>query len=166
MINTSLSHWSISHSGVRLFVSLQVYDHQYKAVLDGVETDSMMEIDPGRRIEIFRMGNGSEEVLEVHDFKNVSKRLNKAMQATRLFLKTQCCNCVFSSAEKGLWCSHLALFKKLVDNVYPLLKSYFPFQWYFLLFSHSKRKKRWQTFEASVMEIILSEVYTGIRKTF
>lgn len=53
-------------------MSLQVYDHQYKAVLDGVETDSLMEIDPGQRIEIFRMGNGSEEVLEVHDFKNVS----------------------------------------------------------------------------------------------
>lgn len=59
-------------------MSLQVYDHQYKAVLDGVERDGMMEIDPGQRIEIFRMGNGSEEVLEVHDFKNVSKRLNKA----------------------------------------------------------------------------------------
>lgn len=57
-------------------VSLQVYDHQYKAVLDGVETDSLMEINPSQRIEIFRMGNGSEEILEVHDFKNVSKRLN------------------------------------------------------------------------------------------
>lgn len=66
-----------SNSDVRLCVSLQVYDHQYKAVLDGVETDSMMEIDPGQRIEIFRMGNGSEEVLEVHDFKNVSKRLKQ-----------------------------------------------------------------------------------------
>lgn len=54
-------------------LSLQVYDQQYKAVVDGVETDSVMEIDPGQRIEIFRMGNGSEEVLEVHDFKNVSK---------------------------------------------------------------------------------------------
>lgn len=63
----------ISNNGVWLFVSWQVYDHQYKAVLDGVETDSMMEIDPSQRIEIFRMGNGSEEVLEVHDFKNVSK---------------------------------------------------------------------------------------------
>lgn len=51
---------------------LQVYDHQYKAVVDGVETDSVMEIDPVRRVEIFRMGNGSNEVLEVHDFKNVS----------------------------------------------------------------------------------------------
>ena len=50
-----------------------MYDHQYKAVLDGVETDSVMEIDPGQHIEIFIMGNGSEEVLEVHDFKNVSK---------------------------------------------------------------------------------------------
>uniref|UniRef100_A0A8C6SMR7 Tenomodulin n=1 Tax=Neogobius melanostomus TaxID=47308 RepID=A0A8C6SMR7_9GOBI len=41
-----------------------VYDQQYKAVVDGVETDSVMEIDPGQLIEIFRMGNGSEEVLE------------------------------------------------------------------------------------------------------
>lgn len=48
----------------------KVYDQQYKAIVDGVETDSLMEIDPAQRIEIFRMGNGSEEVLEVHDFKN------------------------------------------------------------------------------------------------
>ncbi len=56
---------------------MQVYDHRYKAVLDGVETDGMMEIDPGQRIEIFRMGNGSEEILEVHDFKNVSKKVKQ-----------------------------------------------------------------------------------------
>merc|ERR1719391_1094395 len=48
----------------------QVYDHHYKAILDGTETDSILEIDPAHRIEIFRMGNGSDEVLEVHDFKN------------------------------------------------------------------------------------------------
>uniref|UniRef100_A0A673M900 Tenomodulin n=1 Tax=Sinocyclocheilus rhinocerous TaxID=307959 RepID=A0A673M900_9TELE len=48
----------------------KVYDHQYKAVLDGLETESMMEIYPAQRIEIFRMGNGTNEVLEVHDFKN------------------------------------------------------------------------------------------------
>ncbi|KAM9795132.1 tenomodulin [Neosynchiropus ocellatus] len=48
----------------------KVYDHQYKAVLDGVETDSMMEIDPAHRVEVFRMGNGSKEVVEVHDFRN------------------------------------------------------------------------------------------------
>lgn len=54
-----------------LYVSGQVYDHQYKAVLDGMETESMMEIYPAQRIEMFRMGNGTDEVLEVHDFKNV-----------------------------------------------------------------------------------------------
>lgn len=48
----------------------KVYDHEYKAVLDGMETESVMEIDPAHRIEIFRMGNGDDEVLEVHDFKN------------------------------------------------------------------------------------------------
>ncbi|XP_017263589.2 tenomodulin [Kryptolebias marmoratus] len=48
----------------------KVYDHQYKAVVDGVETDSLMEIDPNGHVEIFRMGNGSREVVEVHDFKN------------------------------------------------------------------------------------------------
>uniref|UniRef100_A0A3Q4GZ27 Tenomodulin n=1 Tax=Neolamprologus brichardi TaxID=32507 RepID=A0A3Q4GZ27_NEOBR len=48
----------------------KVYDHEYKAVVDGVETDSTMEIDPVHRVEIFKMGNGSEEILEVHDFKN------------------------------------------------------------------------------------------------
>ncbi|XP_072292228.1 tenomodulin [Eucyclogobius newberryi] len=51
-------------------VPARVYDQQYKAVVDGVETDSVMEIDPSQRIEIFRMGNGSEEVVEVHDFKH------------------------------------------------------------------------------------------------
>ncbi|XP_042626071.1 tenomodulin [Cyprinus carpio] len=48
----------------------KVYDHQYKAVLDGLETESMMEIYPAQHIEIFRMGNGTNEVLELHDFKN------------------------------------------------------------------------------------------------
>lgn len=62
---------------------LQVYDHQYKAVVDGVETESVMEIDPGRRIEIFRMGNGSNEVLEVHDFKNVSATQQSQLTSLR-----------------------------------------------------------------------------------
>ncbi|KAF0039880.1 hypothetical protein F2P81_008115 [Scophthalmus maximus] len=51
----------------------KVYDHQYKALLDGIETESMLEIDPGQRVEIFRIGNGNEEVIEVHDFKNVDE---------------------------------------------------------------------------------------------
>ncbi|XP_049611179.1 tenomodulin [Syngnathus scovelli] len=48
----------------------KVYDHEYKAVLDGVETPSLLEIDSIQQIEIFRIGNGSQEVLEVHDFKH------------------------------------------------------------------------------------------------
>lgn len=56
---------------------LQVYDHRYKAVVDGVETDSLMEIDPSRRVVTFRMGNGSKEILEVHDFKNASSLSRK-----------------------------------------------------------------------------------------
>lgn len=55
-----------------IFMCLKVYDHEYRAVLDGVETESVMEIDPAHRIEIFKMGIGSDEVLEVHDFENVS----------------------------------------------------------------------------------------------
>uniref|UniRef100_A0A3Q3GVF0 Tenomodulin n=1 Tax=Labrus bergylta TaxID=56723 RepID=A0A3Q3GVF0_9LABR len=66
----------------------KLYDHQYKAVLDGVETDSMMEIDPGQHIEIFRMGNGSEEVLEVHDFKNGITGIRFA-EHQRCYIRTQ-----------------------------------------------------------------------------
>ncbi|XP_061690918.1 tenomodulin isoform X3 [Syngnathoides biaculeatus] len=56
----------------------KVYDHQYKALLDGVETTSLMEIDPIRQMEIFRIGNGSQEVLEVHDFKHPASRPKSA----------------------------------------------------------------------------------------
>ncbi|KAM9849997.1 tenomodulin isoform 2-T2 [Aulostomus maculatus] len=66
----------------------KVYDHQYKAVLDGVETDSVMEIDPGQHVEIFRMGNGSEEVLEVHDFKNGITGIRFA-EHQRCYIRTQ-----------------------------------------------------------------------------
>ncbi|KAM3866772.1 tenomodulin [Diretmus argenteus] len=66
----------------------KVYDHQYKAVLDGMETDSIMEIDPGQRIEIFRMGNGTDEVLEVHDFKNGITGIRFAKHQ-RCYIKTQ-----------------------------------------------------------------------------
>ncbi|KAM4621488.1 tenomodulin [Polymixia lowei] len=66
----------------------KVYDHQYKAVLDGMETDSIMEIDPAQRIEIFRMGNGTDEVLEVHDFKNGITGIRFAKHQ-RCYIKTQ-----------------------------------------------------------------------------
>nr|XP_046180867.1 tenomodulin-like isoform X2 [Oncorhynchus gorbuscha] len=65
-----------------------VYNQHYQAVLDGMETDSIMEIDPTHRIEIFRMGNGSNEVLEVHDFKHgiTGIRFSKHQ---RCYIKTQ-----------------------------------------------------------------------------
>uniref|UniRef100_A0A3Q0RYN7 Tenomodulin n=1 Tax=Amphilophus citrinellus TaxID=61819 RepID=A0A3Q0RYN7_AMPCI len=66
----------------------KVYDHQYKAVVDGVETDSTMEIDPVHRIEIFKMGNGSEEILEVHDFKNGITGIRFA-EHQRCYIRTQ-----------------------------------------------------------------------------
>lgn len=49
-----------------------MYNYAYKAVLDGRETESMMVINPAKQLKILRVGNGSEEVLEVHDFHNVS----------------------------------------------------------------------------------------------
>ncbi|XP_028315530.1 tenomodulin [Gouania willdenowi] len=66
----------------------KVYDHQYKAVLDGVEKDSTMEIDPDQRVEIFRMGNGSEEVVEVHDFKNGITGI-RFTEHQRCYIRTQ-----------------------------------------------------------------------------
>ncbi|KAI1903063.1 hypothetical protein AGOR_G00023330 [Albula goreensis] len=66
----------------------KVYDLRYKVVLDGAETDSMMEIDPANRVEIFRMGNGTEEVLEIHDFKNGMTGIQFAKQQ-RCYIKSQ-----------------------------------------------------------------------------
>ncbi|XP_014879974.1 tenomodulin-like [Poecilia latipinna] len=70
------------------FISLQVYDHEYKAVVDGVETNSVMEIDPADLTEIFRMGNGSKEVVEVHDFKNGITGIRFA-EHQRCYIRTQ-----------------------------------------------------------------------------
>uniref|UniRef100_A0A1A8B617 Tenomodulin n=1 Tax=Nothobranchius furzeri TaxID=105023 RepID=A0A1A8B617_NOTFU len=69
-------------------MTAQVYDQSYKAVLNGVETESVMEIDPNERIEIFRMGNGSQEVLEVHDFKNGITGIRFA-EHQRCYIRTQ-----------------------------------------------------------------------------
>lgn len=38
----------------------------------GEKKKIVMEIDPLARTETFSSGNGSEEILEIHDFKNVS----------------------------------------------------------------------------------------------
>ncbi|XP_027865363.1 tenomodulin isoform X1 [Xiphophorus couchianus] len=66
----------------------KVYDHEYKAVVDGVETNSVMEIDPADLTEIFRMGNGSKEVVEVHDFKNGITGIRFA-EHQRCYIRTQ-----------------------------------------------------------------------------
>ncbi|XP_061581679.1 tenomodulin [Cololabis saira] len=66
----------------------KVYDHQYKAMVDGVEMESIMEIDPNDRIEIFKMGNGSQEVLEVHDFKHGITGIRFA-EHQRCYIRTQ-----------------------------------------------------------------------------
>lgn len=50
--------------------------------------DSVIEIDPNRRLVTFRMGNGSQEVLEVHDFKNVSKKDNQIVTLAGLNIVT------------------------------------------------------------------------------
>ncbi|CAB1337438.1 unnamed protein product, partial [Coregonus sp. 'balchen'] len=73
---------------LRMFLIGPVYNQHYKAVLDGMETDSIMEIDPAHRIEIFRMGNGSDEVLEVHDFKHGITGIWFAKHQ-RCYIKTQ-----------------------------------------------------------------------------
>ncbi|XP_051514957.1 tenomodulin-like isoform X2 [Myxocyprinus asiaticus] len=67
---------------------LKVYNHHYKAVLDGMETESMMKILPDQRIEIFRMGNSTDEVLEVHDFKNGIMGIRFAKHQ-RCYIRTQ-----------------------------------------------------------------------------
>lgn len=50
----------------------QVYDMEHTFFSNGEKKKIVMEIDPLARTETFRSGNGSEEILEIHDFKNVS----------------------------------------------------------------------------------------------
>ncbi|XP_053486431.1 tenomodulin isoform X2 [Ictalurus furcatus] len=66
----------------------KMYTYEYKAVLDGVETDSMMEINPAKQLEILRVGNGSEEVLEIHDFRNGLTGIHFAKHQ-RCYIRTQ-----------------------------------------------------------------------------
>lgn len=51
---------------------LQTYDMEHTFYSNGEKKKIYMEIDPLTRTEIFRSGNGTDETLEVHDFKNVS----------------------------------------------------------------------------------------------
>lgn len=50
----------------------QTYDMEHTFYSNGEKKKIYMEIDPVTRTEIFRSGNGTDETLEVHDFKNVS----------------------------------------------------------------------------------------------
>lgn len=54
------------------FCPSQVYDVEHTFFSHGEKKKIVMEIDPLARTETFRSGNGSEEILEIHDFKNVS----------------------------------------------------------------------------------------------
>ncbi|MGH0179602.1 UNVERIFIED_CONTAM: hypothetical protein FKN15_001866 [Acipenser sinensis] len=68
ILSLVLSIFSVRHLWMQR--TGKVYDLQYKVLIDGEERDSLMEIDSANRIEVFRTGNGSEELLEIHDFKN------------------------------------------------------------------------------------------------
>ncbi|KFV70220.1 Tenomodulin, partial [Dryobates pubescens] len=48
----------------------KVYDMEHTFFSHGEKKKIMMEIDPLAQTETFRSGNGSEEILEIHDFKN------------------------------------------------------------------------------------------------
>ncbi|NWW39815.1 TNMD protein, partial [Panurus biarmicus] len=48
----------------------QVYDMEHTFFSYGEKKKIVMEIDPLARTETFSSGNGSEEILEIHDFKN------------------------------------------------------------------------------------------------
>lgn len=56
------------------FCAFQVYDMEHTFFSHGEKKKIVMEIDPLTRTETFRSGNGSEEILEIHDFKNVSEQ--------------------------------------------------------------------------------------------
>uniref|UniRef100_A0A674JKA2 Tenomodulin n=1 Tax=Terrapene triunguis TaxID=2587831 RepID=A0A674JKA2_9SAUR len=47
-----------------------IYDMEHTFFSHGEKKKILMEIDPLTRTETFRSGNGREEILEIHDFKN------------------------------------------------------------------------------------------------
>ncbi|XP_062856615.1 tenomodulin isoform X1 [Trichomycterus rosablanca] len=66
----------------------KMYSHEFKAVLDGVETDSLMEINPAKRMEMIRVGNSTDEVVEVHDFQNGISGI-RFTKYQRCYIRTQ-----------------------------------------------------------------------------
>lgn len=55
-----------------LFYRSQVYNVHYTMSINGKVQDGSMEIDAGNNLETFKTGSGSEEAVEVHDFRIVS----------------------------------------------------------------------------------------------
>uniref|UniRef100_A0A674JLG7 Tenomodulin n=1 Tax=Terrapene triunguis TaxID=2587831 RepID=A0A674JLG7_9SAUR len=60
----------LDHGFVRPGVVRQIYDMEHTFFSHGEKKKILMEIDPLTRTETFRSGNGREEILEIHDFKN------------------------------------------------------------------------------------------------
>jgi hypothetical protein len=71
---TQLKHFMKGHTEYlrAVFLFSQTYDMEHTFYSNGEKKKIYMEIDPMTRTEIFRSGNGTDETLEVHDFKNVS----------------------------------------------------------------------------------------------
>ncbi|XP_043913575.1 tenomodulin [Protopterus annectens] len=66
----------------------KVYDIEYKMMINGEVKKTLMEIDSANRLESFRTGNASDEVLEIHDFKNGITAITFAGQH-KCYIKTQ-----------------------------------------------------------------------------
>ncbi|XP_072481992.1 tenomodulin isoform X2 [Notamacropus eugenii] len=66
----------------------KIYDVEHTFFSNGEKKKILMEIDPITKTEIFRSGNGSDETLEIHDFKNGYTGIFFA-ELQKCFLKTQ-----------------------------------------------------------------------------
>ncbi|KAM8954095.1 tenomodulin [Pelodytes ibericus] len=66
----------------------QVYDVEYKFLTDGEKTTVLMEIDPRKKIETFLTKNGTDDAVEIHDFKHgITGIFFAGLQ--KCFIKTQ-----------------------------------------------------------------------------
>ncbi|OCT65903.1 tenomodulin [Xenopus laevis] len=69
-------------------VPKKVYDVEYKFFGNGEKTTLLMEIDPVKQTETFRTENGTDEAIEIHDFKHgITGIFFAGLQ--KCFIKTQ-----------------------------------------------------------------------------
>ncbi|XP_063794437.1 tenomodulin [Pseudophryne corroboree] len=66
----------------------KVYDVEYKFFNNGEKTTVLMEIDPRNKIETFRTENGTDNAVEIHDFKHGITGIYFA-GLQKCFIKTQ-----------------------------------------------------------------------------